>query len=53
MHDAIIDIVSALLALASVATFAAMAWAARQVDGRMHAPLRPHLPHMPHLRRRA
>jgi hypothetical protein len=53
MHDTIIDIVSALLALTTVATFAAMAWAARQVDGRTHARVRPHLPHLPHLRRRA
>jgi hypothetical protein len=45
MHDTIIDVVSVLLALATVATFASMAWAARQVDGRAHAPLRPHMPH--------
>lgn len=50
MHDIVIDIVAALLAAVAVATFAAMIWAARQVDGRPHA-TRLHLPH-PHLRRR-
>ncbi|HEV7772209.1 MAG TPA: hypothetical protein VGO48_02835 [Conexibacter sp.] len=55
MHDTVIDIVSALLALVAVATFATMIWAARQVDGRTHATPRLHLPHphLPHPRRRA
>jgi hypothetical protein len=54
MHDTVIDIVSALVAVAAVATFATMIWAARQVDGRTHA-TRLHLPHphLPHSRRRA
>jgi hypothetical protein len=57
MHDTVIDIVAALLAVVAVATFAMMIWAARQVDGRLHAAPRLHVPHVhlphPHLRRRA
>jgi len=57
MHDIVIDIAAALLAVAGVATFAIMIWAGRQVDGRVHAAPRLHLPHLhlphPHLRRRA
>jgi hypothetical protein len=55
MHDIVIDIAAALLALAAVATFATMIWAARQVDGRTHATPRLHLPHLhlPHARHRA
>jgi len=51
MHDTVLDVVSLLVALVGAATFAAMIWAARQVDGRPHAA--PHLPrlHRPHLRR--
>ncbi len=55
MHDIVIDIASGLLALVAVATFAAMIWAARQVDGHPHATHRlrlPH-PHLPHPRHRA
>jgi hypothetical protein len=47
MHDIVIDIVSALLALVAVATFATMIWAARQVDGRTHATHLPHPRHRP------
>jgi hypothetical protein len=55
MHDTVIDIASVLLALAAVATFATMIWAARKVDGRTHATPRLHLPHprLPYPRRRA
>ncbi len=57
MHVTVIDIAAALLAVAGVATFAMMIWAARQVDGRVHAAPRLHVPHLhlphPHLRRRA
>ena len=51
MHDTVLDVVSLLVALIGAATFAAMIWAARQVDGRPHAA--PHLPHLhlPHLHR--
>jgi hypothetical protein len=52
MHDVVIDIFTVLLLLLATATFAAMIWAARQVDGRTHA-ARIRLPHPhPHLRRR-
>lgn len=54
MHEIATDIAAALLAVVAVATFAAMAWAARQVDGRPHGTHRPHL-HLhlprPHARR--
>jgi hypothetical protein len=57
MHDTVIDIVAALLAVLAVATFAMMIWAGRQVDGRVHAAPRLPMPHLhlphPHLRRRA
>ncbi len=49
MHDLAIDMLAALLLVLAAATFAAMIWAARQVDGRSHALTRIHLPH-PHLR---
>lgn len=52
MHDLVLDAAAGLLALVAAATFAAMIWAARQVDGRPHPAPRLHLPH-PHLRRRA
>ena len=53
MHDLVLDAAAALLALLAAVTFAAMIWAARQVDGRAHPAPRLHLPHLPHLRRRA
>ena len=34
MHEIAIDAVAVLLAVIAAATFAAMIWAARQVDGR-------------------
>jgi hypothetical protein len=56
MHDIVLDIVldiaTALLLVLATATFAAMIWAARKVDGREHAAPRIQLPH-PHLRRHA
>ena len=51
MHDVAIDILTALLLVLAAATFAAMIWAGRQVDGRTHAVPRIHLPHL-HLHRR-
>jgi len=54
MQDLILDVVTALVILTVAATFAAMIWAARQVDGRSHGPVHLQLPHLPHvhLRRR-
>ncbi len=52
MHDVAIDLLTGLLLVLAAATFAAMIWAGRQVDGRAHGWPRVHLPH-PHLRRRA
>ena len=46
MHDILIDLVTVLLLLLAAATFAAMIWAGRQVDGRTHAVPRLHLPHL-------
>jgi len=34
MHDLLIDLLAALLLVLGAATFAAMIWAGRQVDGR-------------------
>jgi hypothetical protein len=51
MHDLLIDLLAALLLVLAAATFAAMIWAGRQVDGR-HPHTLPRL-HLPHLRRRA
>ena len=50
MHDVAIDILTALLLVLAAATFAAMIWAGRQVDGRTHAA--PHI-HLPRLHRRS
>ncbi|HEX4807245.1 MAG TPA: hypothetical protein VFU94_15200 [Conexibacter sp.] len=51
MHDVAIDLLTGLLLVLAAATFAAMIWAGRQVDGRAHGWPRIHLPH-PHLPRR-
>jgi hypothetical protein len=53
VHDLLTDLLAALLLVAAAATFAAMIWAARQVDGRAHAGPRLHLRRPPHRSRRA